>query len=210
MKFLKSIKYNLLSSAILCILLGIVLLVYPDTSITIVCRAVGAIVLITGIGFVGSYLRVGKTKWFGKLELVFGSIFVILGGFIMLFPLGIVSIVPLVFGILLVYHGIANMKQALELRQYKDKGWWLPVLIAATTIVLGVIIMRNPFGTIEMLMRIIGICILYDGLMNTMLVGRFVKSIRNFRKIEEAAAAEQAEEVLIDESEIIEGEYKEL
>lgn len=210
MKFLKSIKYNLLSSAVLCILLGIVLLVYPDTSLTIVCRAVGVIVLITGLGFVGSYLRVGKTRWFGKVELVFGSIFAILGGFIVLYPLGIISIVPLVFGILLVYHGIANMKQAFELRQYKDNGWWLPVLIAASTIALGVVIMRNPFGTIEMLMRIIGVCILYDGLMNTMLVGRFVKSIRNFRKIEEAAAAEQTEEALVDESEIIEGEYKEL
>ena len=210
MKFLKSIKYNLLSSAVLCILLGIVLLVYPDTSLTIVCRTVGVIVLITGLGFVGSYLRVGKTKWFGKVELVFGSIFAILGGFIVLYPLGIISIVPLVFGILLVYHGIANMKQAFELRQYKDNGWWLPVLIAASTIALGVVIMRNPFGTIETLMRIIGVCILYDGLMNTMLVGRFVKSIRNFRKIEEAAAAEQTEEALVDESEIIEGEYKEL
>ena len=210
MKFLKSIKYNLLSSAVLCILLGIVLLVYPDTSLTIVCRAVGVIVLITGLGFVGSYLRVGKTKWFGKVELVFGSIFAILGGFIVLYPLGIISIVPLVFGILLVYHGIANMKQAFELRQYKDNGWWLPVLIAASTIALGVVIMRNPFGTIETLMRIIGVCILYDGLMNTMLVGRFVKSIRNFRKIEEAAAAEQTEEALVDEAEIIEGEYKEL
>ena len=210
MKFLKSIKYNLLSSAILCILLGIVLLVYPDTSLTIVCRAVGVIVLITGLGFVGSYLRVGKTRWFGKIELVFGSIFAILGGFIVLYPLGIISIIPLVFGILLVYHGIANMKQAFELRQYKDGGWWLPVLIAASTIALGVVIMRNPFGTIETLMRIIGVCILYDGLMNTMLVGRFVKSIRNFRKIEEAEAAEQAEEALVDEAEIIEGEYKEL
>ena len=190
MKFLKSIKYNLLSSAILCILLGIVLLVYPDTSLTIVCRAVGVIVLITGLGFVGSYLRVGKTRWFGKIELVFGSIFAILGGFIVLYPLGIISIIPLVFGILLVYHGIANMKQAFELRQYKDGGWWLPVLIAASTIALGVVIMRNPFGTIETLMRIIGVCILYDGLMNTMLVGRFVKSIRNFRKIEEAETAE--------------------
>lgn len=210
MKFLKSIKYNLLSSAVLCILLGIVLLVYPDTSLTIVCRAVGVIVLITGLGFVGSYLRVGKTRWFGKVELVFGSIFAILGGFIVLYPLGIISIVPLVFGILLVYHGIANMKQAFELRQYKDNGWWLPVLIAASTIALGVVIMKNPFGTIETLMRIIGVCILYDGLMNTMLVGRFLKSIRNFRKIEEAEAAEQAEEALVDESEIIEGEYKEL
>ena len=158
----------------------------------------------------GSYLRVGKTKWFGKIELVFGSIFAILGGFIVLYPLGIISIIPLVFGILLVYHGIANMKQAFELRQYKDKGWWLPVLIAASTIALGVVIMRNPFGTIEMLMRIIGVCILYDGLMNTMLVGRFVKSIRNFRKLEAAESAKNVEDAITDESEVIEGEYKEV
>lgn len=210
MKFLKNIKWNLLSSAILCILLGIVLVVYPNTSLTLVCRAVGMIVLITGLGFVFSYLKVGKTFWYGKIELVFGSIFAILGGFIVLYPLGIISIVPIVFGVLLVYHGIANMKQAFELHKYKDKGWWFPVLIAASTIGLGVVIMKNPFDTIEMLMRIIGVCLLYDGLMNTMLVGRFVKSIRNFRKLEEAEAAKNAEEALPDESEVIEGEYKEV
>lgn len=210
MNFWKSIKVNILSSAILCIILGIVLVAYPNTSLTLVCRAVGVIVLVTGLSFVLSYLRVGKKFWYGKIELVFGSIFAILGGFIVLYPLGILSIVPLVFGILLIYHGIANVRQAFELHQYKDKSWWLPVLIAATTIVLGIVIMRNPFGTIETLMRIIGACLIYDGLMNTMLVGRFVKSIRNFRKLEEAAEAENVEDALPDDTEIIEGEYKEL
>ena len=210
MNFLKSIKVNILSSAVLCILLGVVLVAYPNTSLTLVCRAVGVIVLVTGLSFVLSYLRVGKTRWYGKIELVFGSIFAILGGFILLYPLGILSIVPLVFGILLIYHGIANVRQAFELHHYKDKGWWLPVLIAATTIVLGVVIMKNPFGTMDLLMRIIGACLIYDGLMNTMLVGRFVKSIRNFRKLEEAEAAENVEDALTDEQEVIEGEYKEL
>ena len=207
--FLKSIKVNLLSSAILCIALGIVLVAYPNTSLTLVCRAVGAIVLITGLGMVFGYLKSGKSFWYGKIELVFGSILAIVGGFIVLRPLGIISIIPIVFGILLVYHGISNMTQAFELHKYKDKGWWLPVLIAASTILLGVVIMKNPFGTIEILMRIIGACLVYDGLMNTMLVGRFVKSIRNFRKLEAAEAA-AAEEVLTGEVEVIEGEYKEL
>lgn len=209
--FLKSIKVNILSSAILCVILGIVLVAYPNTSLTLVCRAVGAIVLVTGLGFVFGYLKSGKSFWYGKIELVFGSIFAILGGFIILYPLGLISIVPIVFGVLLIYHGCANVRQAFELHQYKDKGWWFPVLIAATTIVLGVVIMSNPFGTIEMLMRIIGVCLIYDGLMNTMLVGRFVKSIRSYRKLEEAQSAEDyAEEMLEEEPEIIEGEYKEL
>ena len=72
--FLKSIKVNLLSSAILCIALGIVLVAYPNTSLTLVCRAVGAIVLITGLGMVFGYLKSGKSFWYGKIELVFGSI----------------------------------------------------------------------------------------------------------------------------------------
>lgn len=208
--FLKSIKVNILSSAILCIVLGIVLVAYPNTSLTLVCRAVGVIVLVTGLGFVFGYLKNGKDFWYGKIELVFGSIFTILGGFIVLYPLGIISIIPIVFGILLIYHGIANMRQALELRQYKDKSWWFPVLVAATTIILGIFIMQNPFTTIDVIMRLIGACLIYDGLMNTMLAGRFVRSIRNYRKLEEEAAAEYVEEVISEEPEIIEGEYKEL
>ncbi len=207
--FLKSIKVNILGSAVLCIILGIILVVYPNTSLTIVCRVVGAIVLITGIGMIFSYLRSESKGILAKVGLVFGSILVIVGGFIILRPLGIVSIIPIVFGIMLIYHGLSNMRQAFELHQYKDKRWWTPVLIAASTIILGVVIMNNPFGTIEVLMRIIGACLIYDGLTNTMLVGRFVKSIRNFRKLEEEAVM-NAEDAVIDEAEVIEGEYKEL
>jgi uncharacterized membrane protein HdeD (DUF308 family) len=83
-------------------------------------------------------------------------------------------------------------------------------LIAATTILLGLFIINNPFTTIDVIMRIIGACLIYDGLTNTMLVGRFVKSIRNFRKLEAAEAAMNAEDAITDETEIIEGEYKEL
>lgn len=207
---LKSIKVNILSSAILCIVLGIVLVAYPNTSLTLVCRAVGVIVLVTGFGLVFGYLKTGKEYWYGKIELIFGTILAIVGGFLVLRPLGLISIVPIIFGILFIYHGLANMRQALELRQYKDKGWWLPVLIAATTILLGLFIFNNPFRTIEVVMRIIGACLIYDGLMNTMLVGRFVKSIRNFRKLEAAEVARNAEDVIMDETEFVEGEYKEI
>ena len=157
-----------------------------------------------------SYLRSETKGFFAKLGLIFGSILVVVGGFLVLRPLGLIAIIPIIFGILFIYHGLANMRQALELRQYKDKGWWLPVLIAATTIILGVFIINNPFKTMDVVMRIIGACLVYDGLANTMLVGRFVKSIRNFRKLEEAEAAMNVETAIADELEIIEGEYKEV
>lgn len=205
MNFLKGIKVNLLSSAILCILLGILLVAYPNTSLTLVCRAVGVIVLITGLGFVFGYIKSGKEHWYGKIELVFGTILAIVGGFLVLSPLGLISIIPVIFGILFIYHGLSNMRQALELRQYKDRGWWMPVLIAATTILLGIFIINSPIRTMDVIMRVIGACLIYDGLMNTMLVGRFVRSIRNFRKLEKAEA-----DMEMNVEDVIEAEYKEL
>lgn len=209
MNFIRSIKVNLLSSAILCVILGIVLVAYPDTSMTLVCRTVGVIVLITGLGLVFGYLKSGKEHWYGKIELVFGTILAIVGGFLILRPLGLISIIPIIFGILFIYHGLANMRQAMELRQYKDKGWWLPVLIAATTVLLGIFIINYPIRTMDIIMRVIGACLIYDGLANTVLVGRFVRSIRNFRKLE-AEETMREKDVIVDEAEVIEGEYKEL
>lgn len=204
-EFLKSIKTNILGSAVLCIILGIVLMVYPDASLTLVCQAVGVIVLVTGIGFIISHIRGGLFSLFYKLDLILGLLFLILGVYILMNPWGLLSIIPIVFGVLLIYHGISDLGQAMELRKYEADRWWISIIIAAITIVLGVVIMSNPFGTIDVLMRIIGACLVYDGLSNLLIVGKFSRSIRRFKKFEE-----EAETDLFDEDGAIEGEYKEL
>ncbi len=201
--FLKSIKTNILGSALLCVILGIVLVIYPNTSLALVCRAVGVIVLITGAGFLLSHIRGGIFSWFYKLDLILGVLFVILGGYILLNPLGLLSIIPIVFGVLLIYHGISDLGQALELRKYEADRWWISIIIAVITIALGIMIMKNPFSTIDMLMRIIGICLIYDGLSDLLLVGKFSRSIRNFQADEEKPEFD-------DDSEAIEGDYREL
>lgn len=200
--FLKSIKSNILITALLYMILGLVLVLYPDTSLTSVCAAVGFIVVFTGAGFLIGYFTGGMISWFGKIYLILGAIFVLLGAFLLSNPRGLVSLVPVICGLLLIYHGIENMRQAWELRGYGADRWWSPFLIAVVTIVLGIVVIKNPFGTMEMLMRIVGFCLIYDGLSNLVILKKFSKSIRNYRK--------QKEQEVYEEQEIIEGEYKEL
>ena len=208
--FFKSIKYNILGSAVLCILMGVLLVVYPGTSLTVVCRGVGVIILLTGAGFGVGYLAGRKGTFLAKLELTIGSILMIVGGFIALFPKMILSIVPLVFGILFFYHGIANVKQAWELKGYRDKNWWLPVMVALSTVIIGLVIVKNPFDTLELLMRVIGACLIFDGLSNTMLVGHFAKSIRNYQRLTAEEEEENQEHIEGEVQDVIEGEYKEV
>lgn len=186
----------------LCTLLGILLVIYPNTSLTIVCRAVGLIVLITGVGFLISHARGGFFSWFHNLDLILGILFMILGGYILISPLGLLSIVPIVFGVLLIFHGISDFGQALQLWKCEADRWWLPMILAAITVVLGIVIMKNPFGTIDILMRIIGICLIYDGVSDLVIAGKFSGAIRDMKKF--------GEEVMSEDENTIDGDYKEL
>lgn len=204
-EFFKSIKTNILGSAVLCVGLGVILMIYPDTSLSLVCQTVGIIVLVTGVGFLISHIRGGLISWFYRLDLILGLLFLILGGYIFLNPWGLLSMIPIVFGVLLIYHGISDLGQAMELRKYGADRWRISIIFAVISIILGVVIMKNPFGTIDMLMRIIGGCLIYDGLSNLFLVGKFSRSVRRFRQFEDKAETE-----IFQDQDVIEGDYKEL
>ena len=45
----KQIKFNFVVAAILYIVLGLVLLLWPDTSSSVICYAIGAVLLIHGV-----------------------------------------------------------------------------------------------------------------------------------------------------------------
>lgn len=203
-KFFKSIKFNILGSAVASIVLGILLVVYSELSLTLLCKGVGFIILLTGVGFILGYLHGTKGGFFVKLELIVGSVLGIVGGFIILFPKEILSIAPMVFGLFMIYHGITNVKQAWELQDYGDKEWWFPVLVSAITIFPGILIMKNPFDTFELLMQVIGACLIFDGLANIMLVGRFIKFIRSHQK--KIETEKKKAEAVEDKKEASEGE----
>lgn len=200
----KSIRGSILLTAIASVILGFVVLIYPDTSMTIVCRIVGGIVLLTGVGFVVGCLQNEKKTVLSKIGIFLGVLFLIVGGFILLFPKKIVDIVPVVFGALLIYHGIVNFKQAWELRLYEDQSWWIPALIAASIVLLGILAIKNPFDSLNVLMKVVSVCLIYDGLSSVVLVGRYARTIKKHPRLPEEGNHK------VGELEVLEGDYKEL
>ena len=109
--FFKRVKADAIMSAVLCIALGVVLIVWPGETINIVCKVLAAGLIILGGVELFSYITNRNGYMFTG---ILGLIVLIVGVWIFLKPSSIVSLVPIVIGVILAVHGVQDVKMALE------------------------------------------------------------------------------------------------
>ena len=102
---LRYIKSGMMLLSIAYIIIGMMLLIMPQTSLLWICYAFGAVVLVTGIVCLIQYARIRGTGFTAPFMLVGGVITAGLGIFTLAKPQVVASFLPVVFGIfMLVLH----------------------------------------------------------------------------------------------------------
>ncbi|MCI8976264.1 hypothetical protein D5282_13070 [bacterium 1xD8-48] len=181
--FLKGLKANYTISAGLCTLLGLVLLIWPGTTMRIVCTLLGSMLLIYGLAQVVLYLINKERTMLSQGMMVFGIVLAVIGIWILTSPEMIIMAVPVIVGVLIVIHGVHNVVQAIALKKDGYDRWWLAFLFGALTVVLGGILVYNPFEVAETVVRFIGIFLIYDGVSDIWILSRVFKVKRDKEKI---------------------------
>lgn len=181
--FLKGLKANYTISAGLCTLLGLVLLIWPGTTMRIVCTLLGGMLLIYGLVQVVLYLINKERTMLSQGMMVFGIVLAVIGIWILTSPEMIIMAVPVIVGVLIVIHGVHNVVQAIALKKDSYDRWWLAFLFGALTVVLGGILVYNPFEVAETVVRFIGIFLIYDGVSDIWILSRVFKVKRDKEKI---------------------------
>lgn len=181
--FLKGLKANYTVSAGLCTLLGLVLLIWPGTTMRIVCALLGGMLLIYGLLQIVLWLINRERTMISQGMMVFGIVLAVIGVWILMQPEMIIMAVPVIVGVLIVIHGIHNIVQAIALKKDDYDRWWLAFLFGALTVVLGGILVYNPFEVAETVVRFIGIFLIYDGVSDIWILSRVFKVKRDKEKI---------------------------
>ncbi|MCI9325914.1 DUF308 domain-containing protein [Lachnospiraceae bacterium 54-11] len=181
--FLKGLKANYTISAGLCTLLGLVLLIWPGTTMRIVCTLLGSMLLIYGLAQVVLYLINKERTMLSQGMMVFGIVLAVIGIWILTSPEMIIMAVPVIVGVLIVIHGVHNVVQAIALKKDGYDRWWLAFLFGALTVVLGGILVYNPFEVAETVVRFIGIFLIYDGVSDIWILSRVFKVKRDKERV---------------------------
>lgn len=170
---LKSIRNSLILSSLLYIVLGVVLLVMPELSLGFACLLIGGAVLVYGVVRLAAYLRGGENA--DKLDLVLGVLLILLGLCLLIWIRFLLTLVPMVLGIYILVDSLGSIKRSLDMKALGFSQWWISCLVAAALAVCGLVMVLNPFGTIEGLVMFVGLGFLVDGvttLVNTILLER--------------------------------------
>ena len=192
-KILKKLKTNVLISSLLCVLLGLVLVFWPGLSIQIVCTAVGAVLMISGVVRIVSYVPARDGSMYFQVNLIFGIIFAVVGVWIVIKPAKVLAIIPIIVGIVIALHGLHNLQQAMDLCQSKYDKWWIALLLGILTIGFGILLICRPFAAIDTVVMLIGIFLIYDGLSNIWIVSRISRNAKILKQEAEAVEAEARE-----------------
>lgn len=190
--FVEGMKKNYFISAILTIALGAVLVIWPDWSGRILCYLLGAaLILMGGIQLIVC-IRAERIGFYSKFSMLMNIILILLGAWVCIRPDMVLSLVPVIIGIVMLIHGCMDLQFTMDIKHAGSGKWWIALIFALITLTLGVFLVMHPFLAFEITMLIIGIGLLYDGISDLvlMIVAAYAQHQSDKRIREFAANAE--------------------
>ena len=162
---MKKIMESYLFDAILLVVVGVVLIVYPQGSLDFMIRWAGILLLIMGAAKLLLYLIRSESRETSDLVI---SILQLLCGIIMLRkPEFIKSIVPFVAGLFIAWGAIYSLYKAFKWRKLKIPAIRSVVVLSIITLVValiaGIYMIKNPAAVSGFVTRLVGIGVLLEG-----------------------------------------------
>jgi len=182
---LQKLKNNWIFSAVLCIVAGIILILFPGAALNSLCYILGGFAIAMGVIRMVRYFKRDHTyPVLFQSDLIVGLFSLGLGLFMVSNPLAVMSAIPMLFGILLVGFGVGNILRSLDAKAAGVGHWGVLMALAVMSILAGMVILANPFATLEAAVIVIGAALIYEGVSDIVIVlsvGRRIQSWRQSR-----------------------------
>lgn len=193
---IKSFKWTMILFGMITAIIGVVLVIYPKSTAKAICIAIGCILLLAGAISLIVYMKNRREKISSPVMLGLGIVQLAVGVFI-LFNIGMfIDFLATVFAIILIVHGLNDLAQGFHIRSMGYEDWKRALVVALVTIILGVVVLFEPFGSTSALMMLAGIALIIDGITEIYLglkVSRYNSKYQDKTDFKDAVKAEYDE-----------------
>ena len=163
---MKTAKIGYIVMSVLFCVLGVVLLFTPGVSALWIGRLLGVgLILFGAIKLVGYFSR-DLFRLAFQYDLAFGLLLMVLGIVTLSHPGDALSFLCVMFGIPVLADGLFKIQIAMDSRQFGIRNWWLVLVLAALTCVVGVVLVFRPMTGVRALTALMGLSLLCDGVLN--------------------------------------------
>lgn len=165
-------------SVIMCVL-GIAMIAVPDFSISLIGITLGAVFIVFGTVRLVGYFSKDLYRLAFQYDLAFGIMMIALGAIMLFRPASVMTFVCIALGLSVLADGLFKMQIAIDSKQFGIGKWWLILILAIVTVVIGVTLIARPSDSSRVLTALIGVSLLCDGVLNISTVITAVKIIKH-------------------------------
>ena len=177
-EFLGRIKADFLLSSVLCIALGLVFIIWRASVLTIVANVLAVVLIIIGVVYMCSYFLSIVTN---GLSALLGLVVLAVGIWFLVQPKVVVSLIPIVIGLVLIFHSIRSIIEAVNARKYGYGGW-------SVSLIFGIICVTNAFDVMKTATVVVGIILIFNGVSDIWITSRATKAESSYNKQKEYEA----------------------
>ena len=116
----------------------------------------------------------------GSGFMIFGLVLLAAGAFLIVRMDTVISFLPFVFGLMLLGGCAGKIQTALDLRRVGTQMWLASLLMAGISLVLGIVLLCQPFQSAMVLTRFIGVSITLEGAENLAALPVFERRIHDY------------------------------
>ena len=155
---IKNLEKKNIMLSILLIILGALLVWKPIGFIKTIVIVIGAILFVMAIVDFISYFNsdqsINNTSLFkGIIELIAAVLLIFRNDVL-------IDLFPIIIGVVLIFNNIFKLQLSLNIKKIDANKWTYGFVSGLIGILVGVVIILNPFETLELVIRIAGIIIL--------------------------------------------------
>lgn len=168
--------------SIIFILIGSFLLARPEDAIHLVSYALGIILIVWGVISVITFFTDKESQNYLDFGFIVGVFVLIFGIIILVKPDTIASIIPLLLGIWMLINGVTKLSYSLTLNN--NKSALSSIIISLIIVLLGILLIINPFQGAKKLVQILGISILVYSILDLIECFSIKRVMKKVKKIE--------------------------
>mgnify|MGYP002625602249 CR=1 FL=1 len=181
MKVFKRIKWAYVLVSVFFIVIGVLLILNPETSMIMLCRVLGIGAIVFGlVRVLGYFLR--ELEGVGlQYDFASGVFAVIAGAMVIWRAPEVANIMAVVIGMFILVDCVFKLQVALDSKRMGASSWWVTLLFTCICMVLGCLLIFDTFKGQQVISIMMGVSLVADGLQNLCTVvyaAIFVKEVK--------------------------------
>lgn len=165
-KHIKTAKMGYIIISVILCLLGIMLIVNPRFSVSLLCRLGGVVLIAFGIVKIVGYCSRDLYRLAFQYDLAFGILLIALGVLLLFFPQRMTNTICILLGIYILADALLKIQISIDSKSFGIRRWWLILTMAVITGIAGFLLIFRPSAGAEVIMIILGVSLVTEGVLN--------------------------------------------